>query len=90
MVKYAPNKRNIAIEIKENYFAGMKPKEIAKLFQLSKQRVNYCLHSGKTKKRRGKLSGKEINMIVKLAKDKPIIECNVSARNIQTRYNKLP
>ena len=28
-------------------------------------------------------------MIVKLAKDKPIMECNVSARNIQTRYNKL-
>ena len=51
MVKYAPNKRNIAIEIKENYFAGMKPKEIAKLFQLSKQRVNYWIHTpGRLKK----------------------------------------
>ena len=69
MVKYAPNKRNIVIEIRENYFAGMKPKKIAKLFQLSKQRVNYWIHTpGRQKKRRGKLSRKEINMIVKLRK----------------------
>ena len=38
MVKYVPNKRNLAIAIRENYFAGMKPKEIAKLFQILKQR----------------------------------------------------
>ena len=91
MVKYVPNKRNLAIAIRENYSAGMKPKEIAKLFQISKQRVNYWIHTPVRQKiRRGKLSRKEINMIVKWAKDKPIMECKVSARNIQARYNKLP
>ena len=29
-------------------------------------------------------------MIVKWAKDKPIMECKVSARNIQNKYNRLP
>ena len=29
-------------------------------------------------------------MIVKWAKDKPIMECRVSAKNIQNRHNKLP
>ena len=28
-------------------------------------------------------------MIVKWAKDKPIMECKVSARNIQNKYNRL-
>ena len=41
MVKYLPNKRNVAIAIRENYAAGMKAKKIAELFQISKQRVNY-------------------------------------------------
>ena len=91
MANYVPNKRNLAIAIRENYNAGMKAKEIAELFQISKQRVNYWLHTPIRKKiRRRKLSRNEINMIVKWAKDKPIIECNVSAKNIQNKYNKLP
>ena len=36
------------------------------------------------------MTRKEINKIVKWAKDKPIIECRVSAKNIQTKFNKLP
>ena len=71
--------------------AGMKPKEIAELFQISKQRVNYWIHTPiRQKIRREKLSRKEINKIVKWAKDKSIMECKVSAKNIQSRYNKLP
>ena len=91
MVKYLPNKRNLDIAIRENYAAGMKAKKIAELFQISKQRVNYWIHNSvRKKKRRRKLSRKEINMIVKWAKDKPIMECKVSARNIQNKYNRLP
>ena len=86
MVKYVPNKRNLAIAIRENYNAGMKAKEIAELFQISKQRVNYWLHTPIRKKiRRRKLSRNEINMIVKWAKDKPIMECNVSVKKIQNK-----
>ena len=40
-------------------------------------------------KRRTKFNRKEINMIVKWAKDKPIMEKQVSAKNIQSRFNKL-
>ena len=68
----------------------MKPKEIENLFHLSKQRVNYWIHHIiKNRKRRTKLNRKEINMIVKWAKDKPIMEKKVSAKNIQIRFNKL-
>ena len=48
--------------------------DIANLFGISKQRVNYWIHrSIKTRKRRTKLIRREINMIVKWAKDKPIM-----------------
>ena len=47
MVKnFLPNtKHHLPIAIKKNYEAGMKPKEIAKLFGISKQRVNYWIHT---------------------------------------------
>ena len=35
------------------------------------------------------MNRKEINLIVKWAKDKPIMEKKVSARNIQIKFNKL-
>ena len=68
----------------------MRQKDIATLFKISKQRVNYWIHNPiQKRKRRTKLSRKEINTIVKWARDKPIIECRVSAKNIQSRFNKL-
>ena len=74
-----------------NYKTGMKTKAIAVLFSITKQRVNYLLHhSIKKRIRRTKLTRKEINKIVKWARDKPIIECRVSAKNIQSKFNKLP
>ena len=42
------------------------------------------------RKRRTKLTRNEINFIVKWAKDKPIVEKKVSAKNIQNKFNKLP
>ena len=90
MVKIKDKKHHPAIAIKENFAAGMKPKDIAKLFNLSKQRVNYWIHNSiRKRKRRSKLTRKEINIIVKWAKDKPIMEKKVSAKNIQAKFNKL-
>ena len=90
MVKIKDKQHHLAIAIKENFAHGMKPKEIADLFHLSKQRVNYWLHHIiKKRKRRTKLNRREINLIVKWAKDKPIIEKKVSARNIKIKFNKL-
>ena len=81
---------HLAIAIKENFAAGMRQKDIAALFKISKQRVNYWIHNPiQKRKRRTKLSRKEINTIVKWARDKPIVECRVSAKNIQSRFNKL-
>ena len=91
MVKIKDKNHHLAIAIQENYSAGMKAKDIASLFKISKQRVNYWIHrSIKTRKRRTKLTRKEINMIVNWAKDKPIMERKVSAKNIQIKFNKLP
>ena len=91
MVKIKGKNHHLAIAIKENYSAGMKAKDITNLFGISKQRVNYWIHrSIKTRKRRTKLTRRKINIIVKWAKDKPIMEKKVSAKNIQTRFNKLP
>ena len=68
----------LTIVIKENYSHGMKPKETANLFHLSKKRVNYWLHHEiRNRKRRTKLNRKEINMIINGAKDKPITEIKV-------------
>ena len=44
MVKIKDKNHHLAIAIKENYAHGMKAKEIANLFHLSKQRVNYWFH----------------------------------------------
>ena len=90
MVKIKDRNHHLAIAIKENYSHGMKQKDIANLFHLSKQRVNYWIKREiRTRKRRTKLNRKEINMIVKWAKDKPIMEKKVSAKNIQIKFNKM-
>ena len=66
MVKIKDKNHHLAIAIKENYMAGMKPKDIAALFHLSKQRVNYWIHREiKSLKRWTKLNRREINMIIK-------------------------
>ena len=85
MVKIVPDKRhNLTIAIQENFSPGMKPKEIANLFKISKQRINYWIHYPIKKRiRRGKLIRKEINMLVKWAKDKPIMECKVLSKQIK-------
>ena len=84
MVKIKDKNHHLAIAIKENYAHGMKPKEIANLFHLSKQRVNYWLHHEiRSRKRRRKLNRKEINMIVKWEKNKPIMEKKVSAKKFK-------
>ena len=93
MVKKLEKYKNhrLAIAIQMNYEAGMKAKDIASLFHITKQRVNYWLHNPiKKRKRRTKLTKREINTLVKGARDKPIIECRVTAKNIQSRFNKLP
>ena len=52
MVKIKDKNHHYAIAIKENYSAGMKAKDIANLFGISKQRVNYWIYrSMKTRKR---------------------------------------
>ena len=78
-----------AIAIKKNHEAGMKAIEIANLFDLSPQRVNYWIHHLITyhKKRRTKLTKNERNIIIKWAKDKPI---NIaSAKKILHKFNNL-
>ena len=77
MVKIKDKQHHLEIAIKENFSHGMNLIEIADLYHLSKQRVNYWLHHVINKrKRRTKLNRREINLIVKLAKDKSIIEKN--------------
>ena len=91
MVKLAEKSYHLPIAIKENYNAGMKPKEIVALFHISKKRVNYWIYRQiKKRKRRLKFNRKEINIIVKWAKDKPLMEQKVSTKNIQIRFKKLP
>ena len=47
MVKKLEKYKNhrLAIAIQMNYEAGMKAKDIASLFHITKQRVNYWLHN---------------------------------------------
>ena len=93
MVKeYFPkNERNeLAITIKKLYKTGMKQIDIAKLFNISKRKVNYLVHNPiiLKKKRRRKLIQKEKNLIVRWARDKPI---NLwSAKKIQNKFNLFP
>ena len=83
MVKIKDKNHHLSISIKENYSAGMKLKDIASLFHLSKKRVNYFLHREiRNRKRRAKLNRREINMIVKWTRNKPIMEKQVSAKNV--------
>ena len=79
----------LAISIKKNFEAGMKAKDISKLFDISKQRINYWLHHPiiKKRKRKEKLNRNERNLIIKWAKDKPINLA--SAKIIQRRFNIL-
>ena len=68
----------------------MKPIEISKLFNISKQKVNYWIHNSIIfhRKRRTKMTRKEINIIVKWARDRLV---NLySARKIQKKFNSLP
>ena len=89
-MKIKDQRQKNAIVIKEYFSAGMKPKDIAKLFNLSKQRVNYMIHSSiRDQKRRSKLTRKGINIIVEWAKNKPIMEKKVSEKIIQIKFNKL-
>jgi len=80
----------LAIAIKKNYEAGMRQKDIAKLFNLSKQRVNYWIHHDVQikRKRREKLTRNERLFIIRWAKDKPINFA--SAKKIQLKFNRLP
>ena len=80
----------LAIAIKKNHEAGMKPGKIANLFKISKQRVNYWLHHPiiQKRKRRTKLNRKEINRIIKWARDRPIHL--YSAKKIMRKFNSLP
>ena len=90
LFKKVDSKHEFAIAIKKNYEAGKRPKDIAELFNLSKQRVNYWLHHEIQikRKRREKLTRNERLIIIKWAKDKPI---NIaSARKIQIKFNRLP
>ena len=79
----------LAISIKKNFEAGMKAKDISKLFDISKQRINYWLHHPiiKKRKRREKLNRNERNLIIKWAKDKSINFA--STKIIQRRFNLL-
>ena len=57
MVKIKDKNHRLAIAIQENFSHGMKPKDIAELFHLSKQRVNYWIHRQiRNEKRRAKLN----------------------------------
>ena len=90
MVKYNRKINQDAIAIKKNYSAGMKPVQIAKLFDISAQKVNYWVHYPiiTHKKRRMKLTRNERRIIIKWAKNKPI---NIpSAKIIQNKFNHLP
>ena len=68
----------------------MNPGKIANLFKISKQRVNYWLHHPiiQKRKRRTKLNRKEINRIIKWARDRPIHL--YSAKKIMRKFNSLP
>ena len=84
MEKIKDKNHYLAISIKENYAAGMKAKDICKLFNISKQRVNYWIHRTlRKRKRRSKLTRKEINMLIKWTKDKPVMEKKIPDKNIQ-------
>ena len=74
LIKVKDHNHELSIAIKKNYEAGMRPKEIAKLFKISKQRINYWIHNPiiYKRKRRTKLTRNERNLIIKWAKDKPI------------------
>ena len=68
----------------------MKPIQIAKLFGISPQKVNYWVHHSiiTHKKRRMKLTRNERSIIIKWARNKPIIIA--SAKIIQNKFNHLP
>ena len=86
LFKKVDSKHEIAIAIKKNYEAGMRPKDIAELFNLSKQRVNYWLHHEIQikRQRREKLTRNERLIIIKWEKDKSI--SMASARKIQIKF----
>ena len=42
--KIKDSNHELAIAIKKNFEAGMKPSKISELFKISKQRVNFWIH----------------------------------------------
>ena len=95
MVKCYPkknkdSKRELAIAIRKNFEAGMKPRDISKLFNITKQRVNYCIHhsTNNKRRRRSRLSRNEKNILIKWDKDKPLNLA--SAKRLRNRFNSLP
>ena len=59
MVKIKDKNHHLANAIKENFSDSMKPKDIAKLFNLSRKKVNYWIHNSIRKlKKRSKLTKK--------------------------------
>ena len=67
----------------------MKAIDIARFFKISKQKVNYWLYHPviEKRKKRTKLNRKEINILVRWAREKPINLC--SAKKIQNKFNLL-
>ena len=63
--KIKDTNHEFAISIKKNYESGMKPKDIAHLFNLSKQRVNYWIHHPLQKKeKKGKINKERKNYFI--------------------------
>ena len=88
MTKYFQKYKNqkLGNAIIKNHEAGMKFKDIAKLFKISRQRVNYWIHNKiiMPRKRRTKLTRNEKNIIIKWAKNKPT---NIAgAKKIQMKF----
>ena len=75
MAKYFQKYKNqkLGNAIIKNHEAGMKAKDIAKLFKISHQRVNYWIHNKIIipRKRRTKLTSNEKNIIIIWTKNKP-------------------
>ena len=90
LIKIKDSNHELAIAIKTNFEAWIKPRQISELFKISKQRINYIIHHSKKekRKRRTKLTGNEKLILVKWARDKPINLA--SAKFLQKRFNFLP
>ena len=76
--RFSNERKELVITIKKNYQIRMKAIDIAKLFQILKQNVNYWLHHPviiKRKRRTKLIRRAEINIIIKCARDESINIC---------------